>query len=162
SVRARRWKIPATLAAGIVVALAGVQLASYLTQPIPKISFASAGERRDVMLGDGSLVHLDVDSEVNVRLSADRRDVTLVNRRALFEVAHDSSRPFVVSAGSTRTTALGTHFQVQRDSQSVLVTLTEGSVAVTGDPEQSRWSEKLTPGEQISLTTDGHVHEKRH
>jgi transmembrane sensor len=32
---------------------------------------------------------------------------------------------------------------------------------VTGNQKQSTWSERLTPGEQISLNADGHVHEKR-
>jgi len=89
------------------------------------------------------------------------RDISLGSGRALFEVAHDASRPFVVSAGPSHTTALGTHFQVQRESDHVVVTLTEGSIAVTGNLAQSSWSERLTPGEQIRLSTDGHVHEKR-
>ncbi len=72
--------------------------------------------RRDVTLADGSVVHLDVDSEINVSFSSGHRDITLVNGRALFEVAHDASRPFVVSAGQSHTTALGTHFQVQREA----------------------------------------------
>jgi transmembrane sensor len=158
---ARRWTVPVALAASVVVALVSVQLAGYFAGPVSHATFASSAERRDVTLEDGSLVHLDVDSEISVRLSSDHRDITLVNGRALFEVAHDRSRPFVVAAGQSHTTALGTHFQVQRESQQVLVTLTEGSVAVTGDPVQSGWSERLTPGEQISLSTDGRVHEKR-
>ena len=157
----RRWAIPAALAATVVVALAGVQLAGYFARPASWATFASSGERRDVTLGDGTLVHLDVDSEISVRLSADHRDVTLVSGRALFEVAHDSSRPFVVAAGQSHTTALGTHFQVQREDQQVLVTLAEGSVAVSADLAQSGWSERLTPGEQVSLSVDGRVHEKR-
>ncbi len=158
----RRWAVPAALAASIVVALVGVQMASYLAAPATPVTFASSEQsRRDVTLADGSLVHLDVDSEISVSLSARHRDITLVAGRALFEVAHDASRPFIVTAGLSRTTALGTHFQVQRESQHVRVTLTEGSVAVTSDPAQSGWSEKLVPGEQVSLTADGHLHEKR-
>lgn len=157
----RRWAVPAALAAAVAVALVGVQLAGYFAGPVSHVTFTASGERRDVTLADGTLVHLDVDSEISVRLSTDHRDVTLVNGRALFEVAHDRSRPFVVAAGQSHTTALGTHFQVQREDQHVLVTLTEGSVAVTGDPGQSGWSEKLAPGEQVSLSADGRVHEKR-
>jgi transmembrane sensor len=159
--RSRRWMVATTLAASIVVAVLGAQLATYFSESVPQVTFASSGERRDVTLGDGSLVHLDVDSEISVQLSSHRRDITLVSGRALFEVAHDSTRPFVVSAGPSHTTALGTRFQVQRDSHQVLVTLTEGSVSVTADPAWHGWSEKLAPGEQISLATDGHVREKR-
>jgi transmembrane sensor len=158
---ARRWKVPASLAAAIAVALVGVQLSIYLTRPTPPVTYASSQQaRRDVALADGSLVHLDVDSEISVRLSGGQRQIVLVEGRALFEVAHDKTRPFVVSAGQSRTTALGTHFQVQREGQQVLVTLAEGSIAVESDVEQSCWRETLVPGEQVSVTRDGQVHEK--
>lgn len=158
----RRWMVPATLAASVLVAIVGVRISGYFSTTAPPIVYSSSDQgRRDVTLADGSQVHLDVDSEITVSFSGARRDITLVNGRALFEVAHDASKPFVVSAGQSHTTALGTHFQVQREPEQVLVTLTEGSVAVTGDSTQSSWSEKLSPGEQISLSTDGHVHEKR-
>ena len=160
--RARRWMVPASLAAAVLVALVGVQLSGYMTSSAPSVTYASPQQtRRDVTLTDGSLVHLDVDSEISVSFSGGQRQIVLVDGRALFEVVHDATRPFVVSAGQSHTTALGTHFQVQRDGQQVLVTLAEGSVAVTSDANPSRWRETLTPGEQISLTADGQVHEKR-
>ena len=159
---ARRWMVPATLAASVIVAFVGVRIGGYFSTSAPLVTYASSEQnRRDVTLDDGSLVHLDVESEISVRFSNGHREITLVNGRALFEVAHDASRPFVVAAGQSHTTALGTHFQVQRESEHVLVTLTEGSVAVTGNVAQSTWSERLSPGEQISLSADGHVHEKR-
>jgi len=160
--RARRWMMPAALAASIGVALVGLQLFGYLTSSAPPATYASSPEmRRDVALADGSIVHLDVESEINVSFSRGQRQIVLVDGRALFEVAHDATRPFVVSAGESRTTALGTHFQVQREGQQVLVTLAEGSIAVTSDAEKSRWRETLVPGEQISVTTDGQAHVKR-
>ena len=160
--RARRWKVPASLAAALVVALVGVQLSGYLTKSAPPVTYASSEQsRRDVSLADGSLVHLDVDSAISVSFSGGRRQIVLVEGRALFEVAHDATRPFVVSAGQSHTTALGTHFQVQREGQEVRVTLAEGSVAVTSDATPSPWRDTLVPGEQISLTVDGQVHVKR-
>jgi transmembrane sensor len=154
--------VPATLAASIVVAFIGVKIGGYFSTSAPPLTYASSEHaRRDVTLTDGSVVHLDVDSEISVSFSSGQRDITLMNGRALFEVAHDASRPFVVSAGQSHTTALGTHFQVQREAEHVLVTLTEGSVAVTGNEAQSSWRERLSPGEQISLGADGQIHEKR-
>lgn len=160
--RLQRWLAPA-LAASIVAAFLGVRLSGYLmSSTAPPVTYASSEQaRRDVTLADGSLVRLDVGSEISVSFSPGRRDIVLVNGRALFEVAHDKTRPFVVAAGQSRTTALGTHFQVQREGQHVLVTLTEGSIAVASETRQSRWVEKLVPGEQVSLTTDGEVHAKR-
>jgi transmembrane sensor len=163
SSRTRRWMVPATLAASILVAAVGVRIGGYFSAAAPPLTYASSDQaRRDVTLADGSVVHLDVGSEIRVSFSGARRDITLVNGRALFEVSNDASRPFAVLAGKSRTTALGTHFQVQRESQQVLVTLTEGSVAVTAESAEPGWSEKLSPGEQLSLSADdGHIDEKR-
>jgi len=160
----RRWYVPAALAASVLVAFVALRLAQ-LADPaaLPAVAFAAPAEsRRDVTLSDGSIVHLDVGSQISVRMSADERDIVLVDGRALFDVAHDTSRPFTVAAGRSRTTALGTRFQVQRSAQRVLVTLAEGSVAVTGDASPAApWREKLIPGEQISLTTDARRGAKR-
>jgi transmembrane sensor len=156
---ARRWWVPASLAATIVMAFVSVRLAGYRVTAAPPITYASSEQsRRDVTLPDGSSVQLDVDSEIRVTFAERRRDIVLVDGRALFVVAKDAARPFVVSAGEAHTTALGTRFQVQREGQQVLVTLTEGAVAVTSDAGRR---ETLSPGEQISLSTDGQVHEKR-
>jgi transmembrane sensor len=160
--RARRWPVPASLAAAVLVAVSIVRLPDYLGGSTPPLTYSSTGHaRRDVTLSDGSLVHLDVGSEIEVAFSQSQRRVELVEGRALFEVAHDATKPFVVSAGESTTTALGTHFQVQREGQEVLVTLTEGSIAVASESEQTGWRERLVPGEQVSLSVDGKAHSKR-
>jgi transmembrane sensor len=71
----------------------------------------------------------------------------------LFQVAHDATRPFSVSTETSRTTALGTQFQVQRDDDHVVVTLAEGSVAVEGSAHggSASWQDQLRPGEQLSI-----------
>lgn len=83
-----------------------------------------------VTLADGSLVTLASGTRLVVRLGADRRDVTLTGGRALFKVARDSARPFVVKAGDRTITALGTVFDVRVLPHELRVTLAEGSVAV--------------------------------
>lgn len=161
--RTTRWYLPAAVAAGIVVAFVGVRLAGIgVGREVPAVTYAASSDsRRDVTLSDGSVVHLDVASEISVRMSAEKRDIILVDGRALFDVAHDSNRPFTVAAGKSRTTALGTRFQVQREGQRVLVTLAEGSVQVTGDATSSPWRTRLSPGDQISLTSDAQRAERR-
>jgi transmembrane sensor len=160
NVRRRRWYVPAAIAASIVVTFVSVRMSGLgEPSPIPAVTYtAPADARRDITLSDGSVVHLDVSSEISVRMSPGRRDIVLIDGRALFDVARDKRRPFTVAAGHSRTTALGTRFQVQREGQRVLVTLAEGSIAVTGEAGSAKpWSEKLIPGEQISVTADsGH------
>jgi transmembrane sensor len=82
-------------------------------------------------------------------MSTHERQIKLQTGRAYFEVAHDSSRPFSVSANGTRTVALGTKFQVQQRGNVTVVTLTQGSVAVSGN--DGRWQERLRPGEQLNI-----------
>jgi transmembrane sensor len=88
------------------------------------------GEVRRIVLADGSTLLLNTNSEVTVRLTKQRRDVRLVRGEALFEVAHDKSRPFVVRASDTGVRAVGTAFAVRLQNDQVDVTVTEGVVEV--------------------------------
>ncbi len=61
---------------------------------------------------------------------------------ALFDVAKNPRRPFIVTAGDRQVVALGTSFVVRRQERQVTVTLIEGKVAVTPVAETSNPSEK--------------------
>ncbi len=89
------------------------------------------GERREVTLADGSIVDLAPNSDVRVRLQAKRRLVSLDRGEALFHVAKNPNRPFIVSAENTRVRAVGTAFDVARRAGGVAVTVVEGRVSVT-------------------------------
>lgn len=113
----------------------------------PMVRYGSGATRRAVTLDDGTRAYLDVASIIEVRFDAARRDITLVQGRALFDAAHDSTRPFVVTVGTDRVTALGTVFQVDREPSEVVVTLAQGAVTVTS---QGRVDEvHLAPGEEL-------------
>lgn len=88
------------------------------------------GERRAVRLADGSRIHLNTASTVEVSLREDSRRVRLVKGEALFEVAHDPGRPFLVDAGAAKLRAVGTAFNVRIREAVVELTVTEGVVAV--------------------------------
>jgi len=90
----------------------------------------SVGEQRTVPLADGSVVTLNTATEIRLHFSPDRRGVELVSGEANFEVAKDSSRPFVVTAGASEVRAVGTQFDVYKTADRVTVTLIEGKVAV--------------------------------
>lgn len=148
--RQPRWTVPAALAAGLAIAVIGSTFSLRLLQPsVETVAYQTRDERSTVTLEDGSVVQLDVGTELRVRMSPERRDIELTKGRALFEVTHDSRRPFSVAAAASRTTALGTKFQVQRDDAHVLVTLAEGSVVVDGTSPSASWRELLAPGEQL-------------
>jgi transmembrane sensor len=92
------------------------------------------GEQRAIVLNDGSTVELNSRSRVRVRFTDAERDLDLIEGQALFHVAKNPQRPFVVSAEGTRIRAVGTQFDVYEKSSGTVVTVVEGKVAVFGQP----------------------------
>lgn len=89
------------------------------------------GEVLRLPLQDGSAVTLNSDSALRVRFDGARRQIDLLRGEALFDVAKDPRRPFVVSAGEARVVAVGTSFAVQRGAdESLQVLVREGVVEV--------------------------------
>ncbi len=93
-------------------------------------SFATQiGETRVVPLDDGSLITLNTESKVVVRYSEERRDIKLIRGEALFDVAKNKKRPFVVDADGTQVRAVGTSFTVSMlPDNPVEVLVREGTV----------------------------------
>ncbi|MBY9068079.1 FecR domain-containing protein [Hyphomonas sp. WL0036] len=95
------------------------------------VLYATAiGQRTGITLDDGSVITLNTDSQVSVDYSGTDRLITLLKGQAMFEVAKDPSRPFMVTAGNKRVVALGTTFDVRLNNSAVEVILLEGKVAV--------------------------------
>jgi transmembrane sensor len=89
------------------------------------------GEMDVVPLADGSIVTLNTNSKVFVRYTETQRDIELIRGEALFDVAKDMNRPFIVRAGDTQVTAIGTSFAVRvLPDQPVEVLVREGTVEV--------------------------------
>jgi len=107
------------------------------------------GERRDVELLDGSAVRLGPETRLRIRMSDRERTVKLERGEAVFKVARDSIRPFIVTAGRTRVRALGTEFGVERRSTGLIVTVAEGRVAVNESQIQ------LAAGDQVTVAPAG-------
>jgi len=122
---------PAPWIAGLAVAAAAVVGVVAIAQPFGQTYRTAVGERRVVALADGSTIDLNTDSQVRVRLSRERRAISLDRGQALFAVAHDAARPFIVTAGDTAVRAVGTRFEVYRTGAAVRVILAEGQVSVT-------------------------------
>lgn len=137
-----RWK-----PIGAVTAAAALLLAGLWAVNRPAVYVTDVGEQRIVRLADGSRLTLDTATRVRVRLAGDERTVDLVSGQALFDVAGDPARPFVVRAGQVRVTALGTRFDVRRSGDGARVTLVEGRIAVREAEADRAWT--LTPGEQV-------------
>lgn len=125
--RRRRWL---WAGAAIAASLAGVIAIGVWPETGDRYN-TRRGEVRVVPMADGSVITLNTDSQVIVRYTADRRDIQLVQGEALFDVAKDKQRPFVVQAGDTQVRAVGTSFTVSRLADApVRVLVREGVVEV--------------------------------
>ena len=84
-----------------------------------------------IVLDDGSVIDLNTDSDVRMRIGSHKREVRLERGEGRFQVAHDATRPFTVSAANADVRAMGTAFSVRlHDSQQVDVLVSEGTVAI--------------------------------
>jgi transmembrane sensor len=92
---------------------------------------AGIGEHRVIALSDGSRIELNTDTRLVVRFIENERRIELVRGEALFEVAHDAARPFIVDADGQSVRAVGTKFTVRADSGGLSVLVVEGVVAVS-------------------------------
>jgi transmembrane sensor len=154
----RKWDWRAIAAAVCLFVLAPIIGAVWyaMRPPAEQILQTAHGEQRVIVLSDGSRLSLDALSEVRVRYTPDVRNLELIAGRANFEVAKDITRPLKVRVGPRIVTALGTVFSVERESSDVVVTLVEGSVAVTTRDMPSSHIQ-LSPRQELRITDNGEV-----
>lgn len=156
-----RWPRWVALAAGLL--LCGVALVLY-QQPTVTPQFATTvGEQRTVALADHSTVTLNTDSSLQVQLQSTHRDIELLRGEALFKVAHDPNRPFIVRTRRAIVRAVGTQFDVYEKPSGTLVAVLEGQVIVTsirrkgGEESTAAPAESLGAGQEAFVKADGTV-----
>lgn len=94
----------------------------------------TTGERRSVVLADGSRLMLNSSTQIRVPEDLTRnRYVELTDGEVFFDVTHDPHRPFTVRSGSLTTKVLGTSFNIRayRQATDVRVSVTSGRVSVS-------------------------------
>lgn len=149
----RRWLF--ALAATILVVIGAVAV-GVGNLPFGAKTYATAiGGQEAVKMKDGSIIHLNTHSRVEVRFTDALREVRLIEGEALFTVAHDASRPFIVVTDNARVRAVGTQFNVyRRGSDATRVSVLEGVVQVTPStaltPESSSPA-RLAAGDEAQI-----------
>ncbi len=126
----RRWAWVAALAASLVLAVAASLYLMRVPAPAGLEYATGLAERRTAMLEDGSRLSLDAETRLATDFDPARRELVLLSGRARFDVAHDPSRPFTVTAGGRTVVATGTSFSVELLQGSLRVIVYEGHVAV--------------------------------
>ena len=135
-VRSWIWVRPAHFITSVTASLAMLLLVSFvvtanLKTQLPEnfqVYQAAKGNNASHDLSDGSILHLNTDTLVEVKFTKNTRILRLLRGEAYFEVAKDSSRPFHVYAGESRVAAIGTAFSVKLHGERVDVIVREGKV----------------------------------
>ena len=153
----RRAVAAAVLAAGLVGA--GTWLGGGWHPNIQRGRYETAiGEMRRVGLADGSEIAVNTASEVLVAYTGNRRALRLARGEALFTVAKDDSRPFLVYVGQLAVRATGTSFFIRRlDADIMHITVTEGSIELLWTDGVNREPRRLSANEEATVGVDGVV-----
>lgn len=118
-------------AAGLASA-AALMVGVWLRPPSPRHTAETAiGVLQKLDLPDGSVALLNTDSAIDAAFTAGERRVRIVRGEVFFTVTPEAERPFIVTAGPVVVRAVGTAFNVHRQTGAVEVLVTEGRVRVT-------------------------------
>lgn len=130
------WSVltPAFKPALLAASASFLAIILWLTMPanVEKHSYATLiGQQMDTRFEDGSIIHLNTNSHIETEFSDEKRIIKLIKGEALFEVAHDPTRPFIVYAGDRLVQAIGTKFVVHLAPENIQVTVTDGKVKMS-------------------------------
>lgn len=106
-------------------------------------------ERPTMTLADGSKITLNTDARARIAYTSRERRIIMVSGQAFFKVAHDKTRPFIVSVGDREVVAVGTEFDVRIDKTQVVIALLEGKVRVRPRTDTSRTVDAIEKSETV-------------
>lgn len=116
-----------------------------------QVCATGASQWHHMTLADGTVVHVDARSRVEVEYADEVRIVHVYEGGAVFEVAKDSKRPFIARTHLVDVIAVGTRFGVSIDSE-VTATVSEGIVNVTGRGRVDGKTVTLRAGEELRVS----------
>jgi transmembrane sensor len=123
----RRGVRPMAAAAAALLLLGAIAFYEYSQRGLYSTGL---GESRTVTLEDASRVELNAGTRLRVNYSEGLREVQLLEGQALFQVAKDKTRPFIVRTDFAQVRAVGTEFDVNRHGRETTVTVLDGTVAL--------------------------------
>lgn len=136
---------------GVAAAIAVVLGQSYW-RPLSGLYATERGEVRSMPLSDGTRMTLNTATAVKVSMTPERRRIMLEHGEAVFDVAKDRARPFVVIAGDTEVEAVGTSFVVRRlPDRPTRIIVSEGVVEVRVREGGKLWSRRLEAGARADI-----------
>jgi len=150
--RPARFRVAVVFALVAATGLAG----GYVLSGSKSQSYATpVGGRQIITLSDGSRIELNTDTAIRTNFSASRREIALLKGEAYFQVEHNATRPFVVTAAGHRVTDLGTKFLIRKDGGRLQVSLIEGRAELQSAGEGiQQHSVVLRPGDVAIASAD--------
>ena len=144
----RYWPLAAGASLAAALALGWVL---HFAGPGPAVDVyqTATGQRMNATLADGSHIDLSGGTHLSVALSSGERHVALDEGEAIFDVAHDSARPFIIDAGDRKIRVVGTEFDVRRRGDDLSVTVRRGVVEVSPLDSTQGQPVRLMAGDRI-------------
>ena len=130
---ASSWFLWVAAAAAVLAVAVAAPLLRSSPGPVPATAetyAAARGQTRLVQLADGTRVVLGSASAIHVGFETGVRRVTMDPGEAIFDVAKDPGRPFLIAVGDQEVRVVGTEFNILRLLDRTLVTVRRGVVAV--------------------------------
>ena len=135
TVKPRKFRFQKALriAAILVLALAvSFSVAKFVLTPKEITQIASKGEKKEILLSDGSIVVLNSNSSITYPEEFDKDRKIKLNGEAYFKVFHDEKRPFIVQTHDVKVKVLGTSFDINSyNHRQTKVSVLTGKVEVT-------------------------------
>lgn len=126
--RRQTLRVAASLAAVMVGSSATFSVMSHARE---KTITTGVGEQKTLTLEDGSIVFVNVDTMLRYHFTSDWRAITLMRGDALFTVAKDKARPFIVTVGALEARAVGTEFSVSLRTGHTHIAVRQGLVTIS-------------------------------
>jgi transmembrane sensor len=148
--RRRAWLgAGAAIAASLAVAVGvGLRSPEVTTQTYE----AAPGQTRDITLADGTHIRLNAASRISVSLGRDARRVQMADAEAVFDVAHDAGRPFLIGAGDRQVRVVGTEFNLRHRANQFDLTVRRGVVEVRAADAPQGAPTRVTVGQELTHT----------
>ncbi|MEM7705016.1 MAG: FecR domain-containing protein [Pseudomonadota bacterium] len=167
--KAPRFPSPGLIFPAAVAAIAVFMLALIIGSGNPQDAGSAAmvtahetakGQTRSVTLSDATEIVLGASTKLRVSMSEAERRVELLGGAAVFDVAADPERPFLVVAESLTVRVIGTVFDVRNNGGVVRVSVAEGTVealhpiVISGTHSDMMATREMTVGQQLSASRE--------
>ena len=152
------WQAAAAVVAVVSMSVwAVVSLQGQPGEPVAREYASSVGRIRTVWLEDGTEVILGGATSIRASFAENIRRIVMSEGEALFLVAKDTDRPFIVDVPNGSARVLGTTFNVHRGPDETTITVLEGRVQVSPPSWRQGASAVLNAGTQVAASLDGAV-----